>query len=204
MYTPKSFLETDRARLRSLIESHAFGTLLATDAGGALEIAHLPFLFDHDAGAHGELRFHRRPREPELEARARRPARRRRLQRPPRLRLAALVRGSGRRRPDVELRRGPRPRPREGADGRCGALSSSAHRLRARRTGAFSRSPRSPCPCRRRPPADRRLDARHRAPRGEAQAEPTAVPADRERVMSAPEERGGPDDLEMKSPRARR
>jgi transcriptional regulator len=58
VYTPKSFLETDRARLRSLIESHAFGTLIATDADGALEIAHLPFLFEPDAGPHGELLFH--------------------------------------------------------------------------------------------------------------------------------------------------
>jgi transcriptional regulator len=57
MYTPKLFLETDRARLFDLIESLGFGVLIAAD-DGAVEIAHVPYVLDRERGAHGELRFH--------------------------------------------------------------------------------------------------------------------------------------------------
>ncbi|HSN99663.1 MAG TPA: FMN-binding negative transcriptional regulator [Candidatus Nanopelagicales bacterium] len=58
MYTPSLFREADVARLFDIIEAHPFGTLVAQTQVGGLEISHLPFLFDRDAGPRGELRFH--------------------------------------------------------------------------------------------------------------------------------------------------
>lgn len=58
MYLPQIFQERDPARARHVIESHPFGTLVATRSNHALEIAHLPFLFDADVGPAGRLRAH--------------------------------------------------------------------------------------------------------------------------------------------------
>lgn len=55
MYNPRLFREENRERLFDLIEAHSFGVLIAPDDGGALEIAHLPFLLDRGQNA---LRCH--------------------------------------------------------------------------------------------------------------------------------------------------
>ncbi len=57
MYLPNHFREEDPKALHELIRRHGFGTLIAT-VEGALEIAHLPFLIDPDAGPHGTLIAH--------------------------------------------------------------------------------------------------------------------------------------------------
>lgn len=58
MHTPSLFREADPARLHDLIESYCFGTLVAQSPGGGLEISHIPFLLDRNAGAFGRLRCH--------------------------------------------------------------------------------------------------------------------------------------------------
>ncbi|XXX74412.1 FMN-binding negative transcriptional regulator [Sorangium sp. So ce134] len=58
MYSPEVFVETDRDRLFDLIERHSFGCLMAPDDRGGIEIAHLPFVLDRDAGPSGRLRAH--------------------------------------------------------------------------------------------------------------------------------------------------
>lgn len=58
MYLPKVFAETDPTRIYDFVEAHAFGALIVPGEGGALEIAHLPFLLDRTAGMHGVLRAH--------------------------------------------------------------------------------------------------------------------------------------------------
>lgn len=60
MYAPRSFTETDTARLHALIEAHAFGLLVAADPRSAsgVELTHVPFLLDRQNGAHGRLRLH--------------------------------------------------------------------------------------------------------------------------------------------------
>lgn len=58
MYTPSLFRESDPDRLFDLIDAHPFGTLVAQTQGGGLEISHLPFLLDRNAGTRGRLRFH--------------------------------------------------------------------------------------------------------------------------------------------------
>ncbi len=50
MYQPAHFSEDDPARLCALIEAYPFGTLIAVDDAGGLEIAHLPFVLDAQAG----------------------------------------------------------------------------------------------------------------------------------------------------------
>lgn len=58
MYLPKAFQEPDLDSVQSFIEENAFATLILPGADGALEIAHLPFLFDRGVGPHGRLRAH--------------------------------------------------------------------------------------------------------------------------------------------------
>lgn len=58
MYSPEAFLETDRDRLLDLVERHSFGCLMAPDDQGGIEIAHLPFVLDREAGPSGRLRAH--------------------------------------------------------------------------------------------------------------------------------------------------
>lgn len=58
MYLPKVFAETDVVRIHDFIADHSFGALVVPDDHGGVEIAHLPFLLDRDAGPHGRLRAH--------------------------------------------------------------------------------------------------------------------------------------------------
>jgi transcriptional regulator len=58
LYLPEAFAERDLGLLHDLIESHAFGLLIAPGEGGAPLIAHVPFLVDRERGAHGTLRAH--------------------------------------------------------------------------------------------------------------------------------------------------
>ena len=58
MYQPSVFREQDRIRVYDLIEAHPFGALIVSGPGGELEISHLPFVLDRDAGPHGRLRVH--------------------------------------------------------------------------------------------------------------------------------------------------
>lgn len=54
MYLPRSFVESDRARLKALCDDHPFATVVGMDASGALpapEIAHLPCLVDGDVAS---------------------------------------------------------------------------------------------------------------------------------------------------------
>lgn len=49
MYTPRLFRESDRVRLRALVDANPFATVIAVEDGGgaaAMEIAHLPCLVD--------------------------------------------------------------------------------------------------------------------------------------------------------------
>lgn len=47
MYTPKHFLESDRAKLTALIHENAFGTLVSVINGRAT-VSHIPFIYDDD------------------------------------------------------------------------------------------------------------------------------------------------------------
>ncbi|WP_437722073.1 FMN-binding negative transcriptional regulator [Sorangium sp. So ce861] len=58
MYSPAAFVETDRERLLDVVERYSFGCLMAPDDQGGIEIAHLPFVLDRDAGPSGRLRAH--------------------------------------------------------------------------------------------------------------------------------------------------
>jgi transcriptional regulator len=58
MYSPELFREHDPRRLGDLVDAHPFGTLIAQDDDGAVQIAHVPFVLDRGVGPHGWLRFH--------------------------------------------------------------------------------------------------------------------------------------------------
>jgi len=58
MYIPAEFSEPDLARARALVEGHSFGMLVVPRAGGAPEIAHIPFLLDAEPAPFGTLRAH--------------------------------------------------------------------------------------------------------------------------------------------------
>ncbi|WP_437671968.1 FMN-binding negative transcriptional regulator [Sorangium sp. So ce131] len=58
MYSPRLFVETDRERVLDIMEGYSFGCLMVTEEHGGVEIAHLPFVIDRDAGAWGRLRVH--------------------------------------------------------------------------------------------------------------------------------------------------
>jgi transcriptional regulator len=54
MYLPRSFAESDRARLKALCDDHPFATVVGLDVSAAPpapEIAHLPCLVDGEAAA---------------------------------------------------------------------------------------------------------------------------------------------------------
>jgi len=58
MYQPHAFQENDRRRVHDLIDAHSFGTLLVVSREGGLDISHVPFVLDRNAGDHGRLRLH--------------------------------------------------------------------------------------------------------------------------------------------------
>lgn len=57
MYVPSLFAEDDPSVARDLIERNPFGLLVVSTAAGP-SAAHLPFLFDRQAGGHGEIQAH--------------------------------------------------------------------------------------------------------------------------------------------------
>jgi transcriptional regulator len=58
VYLPKTFQAIDPAEIHGFIEAHSFGALIVPHGDGSVEIAHLPFLLDRNAGPHGGLRAH--------------------------------------------------------------------------------------------------------------------------------------------------
>ena len=50
LYVPKHFREEDTAALEGLVERHAFGTLVSSSPGGALNVSHLPFELRREDG----------------------------------------------------------------------------------------------------------------------------------------------------------
>jgi transcriptional regulator len=57
MYVPEAFASEDMGLARTLVESHAFGMLVAGRGDGAFEITHLPFVLD-PGEPFGRLRSH--------------------------------------------------------------------------------------------------------------------------------------------------
>jgi transcriptional regulator len=58
MYLPKLFVEDDAQRIHAFVRAHAFGMLVVAGSDGDVELAHLPFVLDPGASAHGTLRVH--------------------------------------------------------------------------------------------------------------------------------------------------
>jgi transcriptional regulator len=58
MYIPKSFSETDLARLHSLMQAYNFATVVTTQADGVPLASHVPLLIDTTRGAYGTLIGH--------------------------------------------------------------------------------------------------------------------------------------------------